>query len=64
MGTKKALAIGVRNDKTKKRYTYLKYRMNKNKIPAMLKEEISYSGKAATKKEIKSLSFDFFKEKL
>ena len=28
VGTKKALAIGVRNDKTKKRYTYLKYRMN------------------------------------
>ncbi len=28
VGTKKALAIGVRNDKTKKRYTYLKYRLS------------------------------------
>jgi exodeoxyribonuclease V alpha subunit len=28
VGTKKALAIGIRNDKTQKRYTYLKYRLN------------------------------------
>ena len=27
VGTRKALAIGVRNDKTKKRYTYLKHRL-------------------------------------
>ncbi|WP_420828285.1 ATP-binding domain-containing protein [Desulfonema limicola] len=27
VGTKKALAIGVQNDKTRKRYTYLKYRL-------------------------------------
>ena len=28
VGTRKALAIGVRNDKTQKRYTYLQYRLN------------------------------------
>jgi exodeoxyribonuclease V alpha subunit len=28
VGTRKALAIGVRNDKTKKRYTCLRYRLN------------------------------------
>jgi len=28
VGTKKALAIGVKNDKTQKRYTYLRYRLN------------------------------------
>jgi exodeoxyribonuclease V alpha subunit len=28
VGTKRALAIGVRNDKTQKRYTYLSYRLN------------------------------------
>ncbi len=28
VGTKKALATGVRNDKSQKRYTYLKYRLN------------------------------------
>jgi exodeoxyribonuclease V alpha subunit len=28
VGTKKALAIGVKNDKTQKRYTYLKYRLS------------------------------------
>jgi len=28
VGTKKALAIAVKNDKTEKRYTYLKYRLN------------------------------------
>ena len=28
VGTKKALAIGVKNDKTQKRYTYLQYRLN------------------------------------
>jgi len=27
VGTRKALAIGVRNDKTQKRYTYLRYRL-------------------------------------
>ena len=27
VGTKKALAIGVKNDKTQKRYTYLRYRL-------------------------------------
>ena len=27
VGTMKALAIGVKNDKTQKRYTYLKYRL-------------------------------------
>jgi len=27
VGTKKALAIAVKNDKTQKRYTYLKYRL-------------------------------------
>jgi len=27
IGTKKALAIGVKNNKTEKRYTYLKYRL-------------------------------------
>jgi len=32
IGTKKALAIGVRNDKTEKRFTYLKYRLNKESI--------------------------------
>ncbi|OEU49677.1 MAG: recombinase RecD [Desulfobacterales bacterium S3730MH5] len=28
VGTKKALAIGVKNDKTQKRYTYLRHRLN------------------------------------
>jgi len=28
VGTKKALAIGVKNDKTQKRYTYLRYRLS------------------------------------
>ena len=28
VGTRKALAIGVKNDKTQKRYTYLRYRLN------------------------------------
>ena len=28
VGTKKALAIGVNNDKTQNRYTYLKYRLS------------------------------------
>ena len=28
VGTKKALAIGIKNDKTKKRYTYLRYRLS------------------------------------
>lgn len=32
VGTRKALAIGVRNDKTEKRYTYLKHRLSKEKI--------------------------------
>jgi len=27
VGTRKALAIGIKNDKTQKRYTYLKYRL-------------------------------------
>jgi len=27
VGTMKALAIGVKNDKTQKRYTYLKHRL-------------------------------------
>jgi len=27
VGTKKALAISVKNDKTQKRFTYLKYRL-------------------------------------
>ena len=27
VGTRKALAIGVKNDKTEKRYTYLRYRL-------------------------------------
>ena len=31
VGTKKALAIGVKNNKTKKRYTYLKYRLVQEK---------------------------------
>lgn len=30
VGTKKALAIGVHNDKTRKRYTYLKYRLTED----------------------------------
>jgi exodeoxyribonuclease V alpha subunit len=28
VGTRKAMAIGVKNDKTQKRYTYLRYRLN------------------------------------
>jgi exodeoxyribonuclease V alpha subunit len=28
VGTRKALSIGVKNEKTQKRYTYLKYRLN------------------------------------
>jgi exodeoxyribonuclease V alpha subunit len=28
VGTRKAMAIGVKNDKTQKRYTYLGYRLN------------------------------------
>jgi exodeoxyribonuclease V alpha subunit len=28
IGTKKALAMGVNNDKTQKRYTYLRYRLS------------------------------------
>jgi len=28
VGTRKAIAIGVKNDKTQKRYTYLRYRLN------------------------------------
>ena len=31
VGTRKALAIGVKNDRTAKRYTYLKYRLPDNK---------------------------------
>jgi exodeoxyribonuclease V alpha subunit len=27
VGTRKALAIGVKNNKTEKRYTYLRYRL-------------------------------------
>ena len=30
VGTKKALAIGIKNDKTQKRYTYLRYRLNES----------------------------------
>jgi len=32
VGTKRALAIGVKNDKTQKRYTYLRKRLTPNKI--------------------------------
>jgi len=28
VGTKKALAIGVKNDKTQKRYTFLRHRLS------------------------------------
>lgn len=28
VGTSKALAIGIKNDKTKKHYTYLEYRLS------------------------------------
>jgi len=28
VGTKKALAVGVKNDKTQRRYTYLRYRLS------------------------------------
>jgi len=28
VGTRKALAIGVKSDKTQKRYTYLRHRLN------------------------------------
>jgi len=28
VGTKKALAIGIKNDKIQKRYTYLRHRLN------------------------------------
>jgi exodeoxyribonuclease V alpha subunit len=31
IGTKKALAIGLKNNKTRKRYTYLKYRLAQGK---------------------------------
>jgi exodeoxyribonuclease V alpha subunit len=34
VGTKKALAIGVKNDKTQKRYTYLRYRLNEQRVPS------------------------------
>jgi exodeoxyribonuclease V alpha subunit len=34
IGTKKALAIGVKNDKTQKRYTYLRYRLNEQRVPS------------------------------
>jgi len=30
VGTKKAMAIGVKNNKTQKRYTYLQYRLSKD----------------------------------
>ncbi|MCK5218990.1 ATP-binding domain-containing protein, partial [bacterium] len=30
VGTRKALAMAVKNDKTKKRYTYLKYRLQRD----------------------------------
>jgi len=34
VGTKKALAIGIKNDKTQKRYTYLRYRLNDQRVPS------------------------------
>jgi len=30
VGTKKALAMGINNDKSHKRYTYLKHRLRSN----------------------------------
>jgi len=33
VGTRKALAIGINNDKTKKRFTYLKHRLTKLSVP-------------------------------